>query len=65
MAAASFKQSVTFQDRLIAWANKVRVKADQLPAGPERDAILRKVSQADVAAHMNDWTSSPGLQPPR
>jgi hypothetical protein len=26
--------------------------------------LLKKVSQADTAAHLDDWANSPGLQPP-
>jgi len=35
-----------------------------LPAGKERDRILRKSRQIAAAAHINEWLSSPGLQPP-
>jgi hypothetical protein len=31
----------------------------------EKDALLKKASQADTAAHLEDWVKSPGLQPPR
>ncbi|SCB49670.1 hypothetical protein GA0061099_1011129 [Bradyrhizobium yuanmingense] len=36
----------------------------QATSGPERDALLKKARQADVANHLNDWVKSPGLQPP-
>jgi hypothetical protein len=26
---------------------------------------LRKARQAETAAHINDWLTSPGLQPPK
>ena len=60
-----FKQSISFHDRLATWANQVREQADSLPPGPERDALLKKASQADTAAHLEDWANSPGLQPPK
>jgi hypothetical protein len=60
-----FKQFLTLQDRLIAWAGKVREQADALPPGPQRDELLRKARQADGAAHLDDWAKSPGLQPPK
>ncbi|MBH5401969.1 hypothetical protein HZZ13_29870 [Bradyrhizobium sp. CNPSo 4010] len=60
-----FKQQLTLQDRLSASAKQVREQASKLPPGVERDALLRKARQADVANHLNDWVKSPGLQPPK
>jgi hypothetical protein len=60
-----FKQQVPFQDRLAAWAKEVREQAKTLPPGPEREALLKKASQADTASHLQDWASSAGLQPPK
>lgn len=60
-----FKQQLTLQDRLSAWVNQVREQASKLPPGPERDELLKKARQADVANHLNDWVKSPGLQPPK
>lgn len=59
-----FKQSTSFQERLAKWAKQVRDQADQLPPGDERDKLLKKASQADAAAHLDDWANSPGLQAP-
>jgi hypothetical protein len=58
------KQNLTLQDRLAAWSREVRDQAAQLPPGPERDAMLKRASQAETAAHLDDWASSPGLRPP-
>jgi hypothetical protein len=58
-----FKQNITLEDRLTAWANEVRDRAKKLPPGPERDTMLKKASQADVASHLDEWANSPGLQP--
>lgn len=60
-----FKQQITLQDRLSAWAARVQEQADKLRPGPERDALIRKARQADVAIHLDDWARSPGLQPPK
>jgi hypothetical protein len=60
-----FKQCLSLQDRLSAWADQVREQASTLPAGPERDRLLKKARQADTAAHLDEWASSPGLQPPK
>ncbi|WP_426615776.1 hypothetical protein [Bradyrhizobium sp. McL0616] len=59
-----FKQQLTLQDRLAAWSKEIHEQAAILPPGPERDALLKKARQADVASHLDDWAKSPGLQSP-
>lgn len=59
-----FKQQLTLQDRLAAWSKEIKEQADALPLGPERDALVKKARQADVACHLDDWAKSAGLQPP-
>jgi hypothetical protein len=44
---------------------QVQRQASMLPPGPERDALLKKARQADVANHLHDWAKSPGLQSPK
>jgi hypothetical protein len=65
MQRRRFKNILTFPDRLANEAERLREKAKTKPPGPERDALLRKARQADIAAHMDKWLSSPGLQPPK
>jgi hypothetical protein len=65
MQRRRFKQKTSLQDRLTAWANDVRDQAKELPTGPEREAMLKRASQADIASHLDDWANSPGLQPPK
>jgi hypothetical protein len=65
-----FKQQLSLQDPLSAWAREVREQADKLRPGPERDMLLTKARQADTASHLNashlnDWANSPGLQRPK
>ena len=60
-----FKQSISFKERLAAFAKEAKDKALSLPEGAERDALLKKATQADVAAHLDEWVNSPGLQPPK
>jgi hypothetical protein len=60
-----FKQYLTLQDRLSAWAETVRERAEKLRPGSERDMLLRKARQADTASHLQDWANSPGLQSPK
>jgi hypothetical protein len=56
------KQTESLSDRLAAFAAETREKANSLPPGPERDALLKKIHQADTAAHLDHWAMSPGLQ---
>nr|WP_291619619.1 hypothetical protein [Bradyrhizobium sp.] len=60
-----FKQDRPLQDRIEEWAEQLRQQAIQLDPGPERDNLLKKARQADVASHIQDWAHSPGLQPPK
>lgn len=60
-----FKQQLTLQDRLASWAKQVQEQAAALPPGPEREALVKKARQADVACHLDDWVKSPGLQSPK
>jgi hypothetical protein len=59
-----FRQTTSLHDRLEAWSKQVLERAEKLPPGPERDELLRKLSQAHTAAHVDDWANSPGLQTP-
>jgi len=61
----SFKRSISFQDKLEAWTKVVRDQAEALPPGPEREALLKKASQAETASHLDEWINSPGLQTPK
>jgi hypothetical protein len=65
MKRRRFKQTDSLQVRLAAFAQDARDEAARLPPGVERDEMLRKVSQADTAAHLDEWANSPGLQPPK
>lgn len=58
------KQETTLTERLAAEAKSLRERAEALPPGLERDELLKKARQDETAAHMTDWLTSPGLQPP-
>lgn len=61
-----FKQQPSLQDRLASFAKLAREKASVLRPGAEKNELLRKAGQADnTAANLNEWASSPGLQPPK
>jgi hypothetical protein len=51
-----------------SWHEQVealRAEAEKLPYGREREALETKARQLEVAANINQWLSSPGLQPPK
>jgi hypothetical protein len=54
----------TFQQRLAEEAVLFREEAEKLPHGTQRELYLRRARQAETASHINDWLTSPGLQPP-
>jgi hypothetical protein len=58
------KQTISFKDRLADWAKDVREQAARLPPGTKREEMLKRASQADTAAHLDDWANSSDLQPP-
>jgi hypothetical protein len=59
------KQTVSFEERLAQEAYRFREQAKTLPPGAEREELIRKARQAETASHLNEWLTSPGLQPPK
>ncbi|WJR75982.1 hypothetical protein QOU61_24820 [Bradyrhizobium sp. NP1] len=59
-----FRQTQSLEKRLAEEAKRLRAEAKLLPPGAERDEMIRKARQAEIAAHMNEWLTSPGLRPP-
>ena len=60
-----FKQTIPLQDRLTEWSRAVHEQADHLRPGPERDGLLKKARQVDIASYLNEWASSSGLPSPK
>jgi hypothetical protein len=60
-----FIQQKSLKDRLGEFAANARKAADELPPGARRDEALKKVRQADTAAHIDAWVNSSGLQTPK
>jgi hypothetical protein len=42
-----------------------REEAEKLPSGKQREALVRKARQLQTASQIEQWLSSPELQPPR
>jgi hypothetical protein len=64
MQRRRYKNILTFPERLDQEVKRLRIEADKLPSGSERDQLLRRARQAETALHINDWLSSPGLKAP-
>ena len=60
------KQTTSSDERLAEQARQIRTQAEALPHdSKEREGLVRRARQADTASHMNEWLTSPGLQPPK
>ena len=60
-----FKQTTSFQDRLSAFIADARSEADAAPGGADEYELQKKVRQAETAANIERWATSPELQPPK
>lgn len=59
------KHVASFEERLAEEAKKFREAAEREPEGSKaRELLMRRARQAETAAHISGWLSSPGLQPP-
>jgi hypothetical protein len=65
MERRRFKQEAPLDQRLEDYSKRLRKEAKGTPAGIKRDDLLRRARQAETAARMSEWLSSPGLQPPK
>ena len=54
----------TFEDRIAAEKAKLEAQVAELKPGPQMDMLLKKIRQLETASHVNEWLTSPGLQPP-
>jgi hypothetical protein len=52
------------RDRLSDQIKELREKARGLPAGDERDELLRKAEQDEIALRLIEWITSSGQLPP-
>jgi hypothetical protein len=51
-------------ERLAQEAVRLREAAKVMKPGATRQQMLRKAREAEIAAHITSWISSPGLQRP-
>jgi len=57
-------QTRSLEERMAEQAVKLKDQAQQLPAGAEREALLKRARLAETGSHISDWLTSPGLRPP-
>jgi hypothetical protein len=60
-----FTQTKSLQDRLSEFIADARAKVLSMPESKDRDALLKKIRQAENASNIEGWANSPGLQPPK
>jgi hypothetical protein len=59
-----FGQIQSPEERLVEQAAELRERAEAMPPGVEKEALLRRARQAEFASGISDWMNSPGLQAP-
>ncbi|SFJ72323.1 hypothetical protein [Bradyrhizobium sp. Gha] len=59
------KQTRSLEERMAQQAAKLKDEANQLPAGAEREALLKRARIAEIGAQLSDWLTSPGLRRPQ
>jgi hypothetical protein len=55
----------SFDIRITEEKKRLEAEAARIKPGPAHNELMKKLRQLDVAAHINEWLSSPGLQSPR
>jgi hypothetical protein len=59
------RPELSFQERLNRFAEQARGAAQQLPPGADRDHLIQRALENEVAANLDRWLLSPGLRPPK
>jgi hypothetical protein len=60
-----FTQTEPLEKRLADEVFRLRKEARGTPPGIERERLIRKARQAEIAAHIQEWLTSRELQPPK
>jgi hypothetical protein len=58
-------QKSSFEERLAEQGRRLREQAKKLPAGVERNDLIRRARQTETASQINAWLRSPGLASPK
>jgi hypothetical protein len=59
------RRKTTIEQNWHQQSEEAKREAEKLPHGKEREALLRKARQLKTASQINQWLSSPALQPPK
>jgi hypothetical protein len=54
-----FRELLSFEERVTAFAKQALQAAEALPAGPEKDELLKKAHKAQAAKNIDAWANSP------
>ena len=54
----------SFERRIAVAKARLEAEAADFPPGPFKDELLKKIRQLETANQVNEWLSSPRLQPP-
>jgi hypothetical protein len=55
----------SFNDLVVAERARIEKELADTLSGPQRDTLLRKLRQLTIAADLDKWAASLGLQPPK
>lgn len=58
-------RKITIEQKWRQQSEAAKNDAEKLPYGKQREALLRKARQLETASQINQWLSSPELQPPK
>jgi hypothetical protein len=58
-------RKITIEQKWHQQSQEAKHQAENLPHGKERDGLIRKARQLETASQINQWLSSPELQPPK
>ena len=55
----------TAEEKWLQQLEAARQETEKLPYGKQRDVLVRKTRQLQIASQIEQWLSSSELQPPR
>jgi len=58
-------RKITIEQKWRQQSEAAKNDAEKLPYGKQREALLRKARQLETASQIDQWLSSPELQPPK
>ena len=65
MKRRRLNQTTPSDEHLEEQVKRLRKEAQGTPPGVEREKLIRQARKAEAAARIQEWLSSPGLQPPK